>query len=1174
MIFNETFLINFIKDISIFDEKAKKIIDEKEKIINTQDFEDKKEWQNFKENYVHDAIQKGKNIGLNLKEYYQRIQNISQSDLNNKQEAYTRMQKCKATLALIRSSENSIIAPDIYRKNSRYTKYYDFIKNEISAEDICNGRFDFCTLALELNKCIRKNKKHKIRELSSTFYYLCRGSEKILNDEINIIRNDIVKNIELLHNRYDEEFVSSKNASEKIINDYFSFIEDYKRKAIEKERNLEEKNIKIFSETIEKYNDSLRKLENEFIQNYEPNIYEEEYDKMITFEPSYDSFSCCTDNSEKVHLSSLEIDITDMNLAEYTRNFLIRYYHFLYKYNKLSMPYSISFMDKANYIFRFKEALRAKVVKDACAIGLRLFMMLPPGKIRFIFIDPVKLGESFAIFNQLVDVDDRTSEIINGKIWSSSSDIDEKLRITTDYISNVTQRYLQGKYDNIYEYNRVAEKNAEPYQILMYMDYPAGLSEQSAKLLEQIVSSGPKCGVFSFIFRNESQYLKTSERLYPLISNIETGFKVYEYLGENSDIVYQKDILKNKALIWKELPTPDAFQMENIIGILKKGIKKADKVTIDIDKVRGAEVDSSTKNGIRIPIGIRGANDIQYLTLGVGGSHHALVAGITRSGKSSLLHTIILQALNQYRSPDELSIYLIDFKRGVEFQIYADFLLPVFKVIAIETEREFGYNILMALEREQKVRADIFKRAHVDKIEEYRDLPKENQKNKMPRILVIMDEFHELFYNNSDEIGRKSSEMIERIVRQGAAFGIHLILSSQSYSNISGIAKAVYDQMAVRIVLKCSKADADLLLENGGNEVDQISIDDPGRAIYNSEAGNKEYNSHFRVAYIDPANHRDLLREISNSSKQYYNNYAPTRVLLSNIEDNNFCIFNQFQNIRGYNSTELGKLYIGESLSLINNMIIELTPNEGSNLLLVGDNTEKARSMFAFAILSLCINYWLVNRTVPQIPFITLFNCKPLNDSYFPDTPKLLADLLPEYVSYISCGETKKIQEVVSELYENIIEDDYISKRDRYFFVFGYQRAEELKSDNVPNQIDDANNIFNLISNETASDGISIKEMFRTLMRLGPQKGVHTILWQDSFSALEQDDKEMMSYFSMKIAFDMMQDEFSRFISANNVGLMNDNNAIYYNKFFDNQKFRPYQSPNEEWLRTISEKLK
>lgn len=47
---------------------------------------------------------------------------------------------------------------------------------------------------------------------------------------------------------------------------------------------------------------------------------------------------------------------------------------------------------------------------------------------------------------------------------------------------------------------------------------------------------------------------------------------------------------------------------------------------------------------------------------------------------------------------------------GVEFKIYADYELPAFKVIAIESEREFGYNILLALEREQKIRANLFKK--------------------------------------------------------------------------------------------------------------------------------------------------------------------------------------------------------------------------------------------------------------------------------------------------------------------------------------------------------------------------------------------------------------------------------------------------------------------------------
>ena len=864
----------------------------------------------------------------------------------------------------------------------------------------------------------------------------------------------------------------------------------------------------------------------------------------------------------------MEYDISKLQLSDFTKEFLDKYYYFMYRGEKLLIPHCAQFSSEFNYIFKFNGEGRANVVKDACDMGMRLFMMLPPGKVNFTFIDPVTLGESFAMFTRLVDVDDRTSEIINGKIWSAPSDIEDKLKIMTNHISNVTQRCLQGKYDNIFEYNQVAEQNAEAYQILMLMDYPAGLSDQSLKLLEQIVTSGPKCGVFTVIYRNESQYKKVSERSYPLIKNIEANFQVFNYSADAKQIMCTNEAVKEQQFLWNGIKMPNDERMNEIIATLKKGIKSADKVVIGIEKVNNAESTNTTKDGIRIPIGIHGANEVQYLTLGVGGSHHALIAGVAGSGKSSLLHTIILRTLMQY-SPEELVIYLVDFKRGVEFKIYADFVLPSFKVVAIESEREFGYNILTSLEREQKIRADLFKKSHVDKIEEYRELGK-----KMPRVLVIMDEFHELFSNSNDEFAKKSAIIMERIVRQGRAFGVHMILASQSYSNITGIDKAVFDQMAVRIVLKCSKADANLLLDGGSTEIDQISIDDPGRAVYNSEAGNKEYNSHFRVAYIEPEKHRGMLQDISDSTKQFADAKQPTRILLSNIEDNNYSIFNQFVTLNANTYKTPGRLYIGEPLSVSNSMAMDFTRSEYSNLLMIGGDTEKARSMFAFSILSLCINYKIAHQQAPEKPFIYLFNCKPLDDSYFKDTPKLLAEFLPEYIQYVGCGDTNEIQSIVSQMYDDVSGGISGVDTDKYFFVFGYQRAEELKSEIQLSQSEDIDSLFNIMPSSSSNSRLSLKEMFRTIVKDGAQKGVHTLIWQDSFNALYQDDKDIMSYFSMKIAFDMSPEEYSRFVSANDVSLMSENNAIYYNRARDNQKFRPYQSPDEDWLKNISDKLK
>src|SRR5699024_9732386 len=121
---------------------------------------------------------------------------------------------------------------------------------------------------------------------------------------------------------------------------------------------------------------------------------------------------------------------------------------------------------------------------------------------------------------------------------------------------------------------------------------------------------------------------------------------------------------------------------------------------------------------------------------------------------------------------------------------------------------------------------------------------------------------------------------------------------------------------------------------NGSAEIDQISIDDPGRAVYNSEAGNKEYNSHFRVAYIAPEKHRGMLQEISDKTISYAD--KPTRILLSNIEDNKYSIFNQFATYEPNQCPVSGRLYIGEPLSVTNNMNMDLVRSDNANLLKIG----------------------------------------------------------------------------------------------------------------------------------------------------------------------------------------------------------------------------------------------
>src|SRR5205823_10680705 len=98
-----------------------------------------------------------------------------------------------------------------------------------------------------------------------------------------------------------------------------------------------------------------------------------------------------------------------------------------------------------------------------------------------------------------------------------------------------------------------------------------------------------------------------------------------------------------------------------------------------------------------------------------------LIAGKTGSGKSSLLNALVTNLALNY-SPDEIELYLIDFKKGVEFKSYAANALPHARVVAIESEREFGLSVLQRLDAELVMRGELFRSLGVNDLPSFRNL--------------------------------------------------------------------------------------------------------------------------------------------------------------------------------------------------------------------------------------------------------------------------------------------------------------------------------------------------------------------------------------------------------------------------------------------------------------------
>src|SRR5262249_17856752 len=207
-------------------------------------------------------------------------------------------------------------------------------------------------------------------------------------------------------------------------------------------------------------------------------------------------------------------------------------------------------------------------------------------------------------------------------------------------------------------------------------------------------------------------------------------------------------------------------------------------------------------------------------------------------------------------SPDEVELYLIDFKKGVEFKTYAAHELPHARVVAIESEREFGLSVLQRLDAELRARGEHFRAVGAQDLSAYRQAA---PGARAPRTLLIVDEFQEFFVED-DRLAAEAAQLLDRLVRQGRAFGMHVLLGSQTLGGAYSLARSTIDQMAVRIALQCSEADAHLVLSKDNAAARLLSR--PGEAIYNSANGLIEGNDLFQVVWLPDERREQILAQL------------------------------------------------------------------------------------------------------------------------------------------------------------------------------------------------------------------------------------------------------------------------------------------------------------------------
>ena len=763
---------------------------------------------------------------------------------------------------------------------------------------------------------------------------------------------------------------------------------------------------------------------------------------------------------------------------------------------------------------------------------LRLLLSMHMGHVKVSVVD-MDFGSSFPMVSAI------TNPAFESHLIYRPEEVSRLIDDLTDEIGTANRSFM-GRCSNIDDYNKIAGEKAIPYHFVFIDDFPSGFSSQSIETLLRLIENGnaAKAGIRFFInydTRNQS----------PRDFDIQRFEKNCAWINnENNDVVLQNWTFEPPSRTKIELDLSVSEKVQEYLEFINK-IKlddddSEDNVVLKLTEYFGSKEEWWAKTSgkmLEIPFGLSGNKQIENLIISQeSGQNSALVIGIPGSGKSVFLHTVILNAAINY-SPDELNLFLIDFS-GVEFNLYALNHLPHARIIAPEAEREFGLSVLRVLLEEGQRRMTLCRDNQVSNIVELRRV---NPSMKIPRLLVIIDEFQKFFEVENDSISREASSIIHTIIQEFRKFGINLILATQKLSGTSSVLPK--DLIANRILFKSTPSDFSTLISLPmGEKPPQYTI---GTCIYNSESGVPDANTFVKTFYTEQPDREKILKSIENGIKERGLSAVNETTVFRSAEQPDI----QNRRKRPEHSkpeeypSEVG-IYFGTAIAIEEyDVYAPIVPESNNNILIIGKNTDVAeRITLNSALLAMDAH---VDGSA-QFYFLN-FMRQATNPMY--STPREYFEGSPfESVFASKQAEVNKALSDLKVLIEGRTQTEG-QHHNVYLFIFAFQLGR----------------IFDR-GGRRGDDVSEEGQLLDYILKRGPQVNVFTVLQVDTLDSLARIGSSI-TVFQHKVALQMEENESSRIIGsgvANKLFVMNRPASKYRAYYSDKSmniltKFKPYK---------------
>ena len=410
---------------------------------------------------------------------------------------------------------------------------------------------------------------------------------------------------------------------------------------------------------------------------------------------------------------------------------------------------------------------------------------------------------------------------------------------------------------------------------------------------------------------------------------------------------------------------------------------------------------------------------------------------------------------------------------------------------------------------------------------------------KVPRLLVIIDEFQKLFEIENDTISREANSKIHIIIQEFRKFGINLILATQRLPSGSILPK---DLIANRVVFKSSLNDFSSLITLPSTiRMPQLKT---GECIYNSESGSMTDNTRVRGFFISTSDINALLDKITAHSKRM--GIPPTNMTV--FRGNDLPAFRDRRIEATHRFTcsipdEVG-IYFGESIAIHETDVCAAIRKEaGNNILIIGGEPKVAQRIAYYATLSATTAH-----TDDSASFY-VFN-------YIRGAEEEIAEMNDTFLSLPFIAKMGNRLNDVMEFMTEIQAEIEARKNDEtrpmnhiYLSFYAFQLARMF--DRGGRRGDDVSDCGKLLD---------------SILRNGPTYGVFTILQVDNLDSLSRIGNPV-SLFNYRIALQMSENDSNKIMGssiANKIFVFNRPSSKFRAYFRDNNKnltikFKPYK---------------